>query len=136
MRFCKQRDKYSCGAIALLNIDKFFGHRATYQDLPRYQELVKCGRPHGTLIRNMTRVLGRASRRSWRNAKRFLQKRNCILILSGWGNGGHYFLMVMDNRNYHLVNHESSAVIGISSQDASWILKHAKRTWYVSEGIL
>ena len=117
MRFCKQRDRYSCGAVALLNIDKFFGSRATYQDLPKYRKLVNCDQ-HGTQDWDITRVLGRTSRCKWPKAKRFLQEKNCILI-KWWG---HLFLMVMNNYDIQIVNQGSKTTELVSSSDASWLL--------------
>lgn len=138
MRFCKQRDRYSCGAVALLNIDKFFGRRVTYQALPFYKKLVKCGQPYGTYRRNITRVLGRASRRGWKQAKLFLQKGNCILLETRWRDGeGHYYLMVMHKHDIQIVNYfRNRSTFLINLRWAARLLKQAERTWYISEGIL
>jgi len=138
MRFCKQRDRYSCGAVALLNVDKFFGRRATYRDMPKYRKLVNCVNTHGTRHSDMTRVLGRASRRGWKHAKRFLDERNCILISTKWRNGGgHYYLMLIHNYDIQIVNFFSDlSTFSISSQRASRLLKRAKRTWYINKEIL
>ena len=138
MRFCKQRDRYSCGPVALLNIDKFFGRRATYQDLPKYRKLVNCRPRHGTSLHDMTIVLGRASQRSWKQAKQFLQEGNCILLNTRWrASVGHYYLMVMHNYDIQIVNFFSDrSTVSINSQRASRLLKQAYRTWYINEGIL
>ncbi len=136
MRFCKQRDQYSGGAIALLNVDKFFGHHVTYQNLPRYRKLVNCAHPHGTHIQNITKVLGQASRRKWTKAKQFLWERNCILIFVSWKSSSHYYLMVMEDYDIQVVNRFGSSGFKVSSWYASKLLEMAKRTWYVSEGIL
>jgi len=137
MRFCKQRDRYSCGPVALLNVDKFFGRRVTYANLPFYRLLVQCSKSQGTLRRSITRVLGRAARRKWPNAKQFLQEGNCILIFDRWKGGGHYSLVVMHGYDITLINHfEGECLTPISAAKASRLLKHAERTWYISESIL
>ncbi len=137
MRFCKQRDKFSCGAVALLNADKFFGRRVTYRSLPLYKKLVRTGQ-HGTYQRDMTRVLGRASRRGWKQAKRFLQEGNCIIVDVRWRDGeGHYYLMVIHNYDIQIVNYfKNLSTYPIDTKWASQLLKQARRTWYVNEGIL
>jgi len=138
MRFCKQRDKYSCGAVALLNIDKFFGRPVTYQALPFYRMLVNCSQAHGTYRRDVTRVLGRASRRGWKQAKRFLQEGNCILLDIRWRNGeGHYYLMVIHNYGIQIVNYfRDQSTTSVNPRWAARLLKQAERTWYIGEGIL
>ena len=47
MRYCKQRDRFSCGPVAIINALKFFGVKATYKDVPKYRKLTNCRRPHG-----------------------------------------------------------------------------------------
>ena len=137
MRYCKQRDRYSCGPIALINIAKHFGQRATYQDLLWYQHLVDCTRPDGTFSRNVSKVLGRATRRTWAQAKQFLRVGNCIMVQNRRDHG-HYYLMVM---NWHddigIVNfyRHGETAAKISPRWAAQLLRHAFRTWYVSEPI-
>ena len=137
MRFCKQRDEYSCGAIAVLNIAKFYGYQGTYQDLKYYQDLVGCKKDHGTFSRNISKVLGRASRRSWKKSKEFLHAGNCILVLTGkrWG---HFFLIATDKygcfitvNRYHGIGCPST--LQILPHAAARLLKCAKLTWYVEK---
>ena len=40
-RFCKQRDEYSCGPVAILNLYKWIGVDYKYSDLPWLQ--LMCG---------------------------------------------------------------------------------------------
>ena len=138
MRYCKQRDKYSCGAIALLNVDKFFGRWVTYQDLPKYQELVDCRRDEGTKIVRISKVIGRASRRAWESSRQFLRDGNCIMILCDEGAEAHYFVMIEEagvivvvNRFNHGVGTPSTCKI--SPQYATRMLRSALRTWYVDK---
>ncbi len=137
MRYCKQRDRYSCGAIAMINIDKHFGQRSTYQDLLWYQHLVDCTRLEGTLSSNVSKILGRATRRKWAKAKQFLRAGNCIMVQNRYEHG-HYYLMVM---NWHgdisVVNfyRHGQTAAKITTRWAAQLLRHAFRTWYVSESV-
>lgn len=138
MRFCKQRDRYSCGAIALLNIDKFFGRHVTYRNLPQYKKLTKCSKADGIFLYEMTEILGRASRRKWKQAQRFLQEGNCILLsVRRKDNSGHFYLMIIYDHDIQIVNYSKShTLFSISSRLASQLLKQAERTWYINERIL
>ncbi len=131
-RFCKQRDHYSCGPIALLNIDKFFGRRVTYKDLPRYRKRVQCKKTQWTTTQAISKILGRARRKTWPAAKRFLQS-GCIVVQTK--RIGHFYLMVTNGRgDIGIVNvyRNGHCAIHITPQRASQMLRHAFRTWYVS----
>jgi hypothetical protein len=131
MRLCKQRDKYSCGPIALLNIDKLFGLRRTYKDLPRYQKKVKCD-PDGTYTKEISRVLGRATRRSYKAAMEFL-KQGPIMVQTK--RIGHYYLLASVKDGITRVNYYRGqpCVVRISPQWLGWVLKNSYRTWYVTK---
>jgi len=139
VRFCKQRDKYSCGPIALLNIDKFYGERVTYADLKYYRKLVDCKPLQGTKTSAMSDVLGRASRRTWVKTKEFLQDGwSCLIIQTGDGRAnrlGHYSLVVTDKGGrYILVNHyrgQEYAGVEISWREFYGLWRKAYRLWYV-----
>ena len=139
MRFCKQRDNYSCGAIAALNVDKVRGYRVTYHDLPYYQDLVRCQKERrGTYASNVSRVFGRACRRSWKSAKEFLMSGNCIIILVRQKRWGHFYLMTTDEHGYIVVVNKERGVhypstVQIVPQAAATLLRHARRTWYVEK---
>jgi len=144
IRFCKQRDQHSCGPIALLNVDKFFGERVTYQDLQFYQGLVDCKPPRGTYTSDMSKLLGRARRKSWNSTKKTLQGcTGCLIIQTGDGLGGrkgHYSMICLDRHgNYYLVNHfrnQEYAALQISWQQAYWVWRKAYRVWYVEQSVL
>lgn len=139
MRFCKQRDRYSCGAIAALNIDKFRGCRVTYEDLPYYRDLVRCRKEwNGTFARNITRVYGQASRRSWNETRKFLRSGNCIIVLTCRKSWGHFFLMALDQYGCIVVINRKRDIhipstVQILPHAAAILLKHAHRTWYVEK---
>lgn len=134
MRFCKQRGKFSCGPVALLNIDKHFGKQVTYKDLPRYSKRVSCKSPDGTFTSEISKVIGRATRRSYKKAKQFIVDGNCILVQTKKYEG-HYYLLVMNQHMFGVVNrHGNWPCVGhISRQQAGRILTKSYRTWYVSK---
>ena len=47
VRYIKQRDTYSCGPVALINVLKWSGANKTYKDMPRAQRMVKCSYKEG-----------------------------------------------------------------------------------------
>ncbi len=141
-RYCQQRDEHSCGPVALLNIDKFFGHQVTYKHLPQYSRRVRCTRPQGrdlggTYTTFISKILGRASRRSWKKAKQFLKDGGCVMVQTKIASGHfHLYLMVMNDNgdisvvNYHL---DKYAAVQITPQRGAAMLKRALRNWYVSK---
>lgn len=133
MRFCKQRDKFSCGPVVLLNIDKCFGRKVTYKDLPRYSKRVRC-KSSGTLTSEISKVVGRATRRSYKRAKQFLIDGNCIMVQTKKYEG-HYYLLVIDQSMFGVVNRHGNwpCVKHISRQQIGRILKKSYRTWYVDK---
>jgi len=140
-RFCKQRDRYSCGPVALLNIDKHFGRQATYKDLPRYRKRVRCKRPDGTnpsgtYLHQMRKVLGRPSRRKFEKAKEFLRSGGCIVVMVN----EHYFIITMDHIGIATVNcwRSGPCVCHVYPKVLKKKLDTAYRTWYVKQrtGIL
>jgi len=141
VRFCKQRDRYSCGPVALLNIDKFYGERVGYKDLSYYKKLVDCKLDGGTKTSKMSDVLGRASRKGWPKTKEFLSD-GCLVIQTGdgiAGRHGHYSIVIQDRHGaYVLVNHRRGkyAAEYISWQELYWLWRKAYRIWYVDTPIL
>ena len=61
-RYLRQRDRFSCGPICLLNIVKFQGEKVTYEaDYPAWRDFVNCGifrvkRKSGGISKNGTSV--------------------------------------------------------------------------------
>lgn len=72
MRYVKQRDSYSCGPIALLNILKWSGLRKTYKDLPILQKECKCN--NGTWPEDLQKAVKKYS-----NLKSFSRRKPSIL---------------------------------------------------------
>ena len=48
IRYIHQQDEYSCGPVALANILKWAGHKATLASLPALRKLCKCHPKTGT----------------------------------------------------------------------------------------
>jgi hypothetical protein len=46
-RYIRQRDNYSCAAVALLNADKWRGKKVTYSDLPKYRKVLSVDNKRG-----------------------------------------------------------------------------------------
>lgn len=141
IRFCKQRDRFSCGPIALLNADKFFGLKVTYRHLPAYRLMLKCESVHGTKTACMSKMLGRASRRSWKNTEMFLQGcKGCLIIQTGDGRGerkGHFSLICRDSLgDYYLINHfnkQQYTAIQVKVDHIQKYWKEAYRVWYINK---
>ena len=141
IRFCRQRNRFSCGPIALFNADKFCGLKVTYWHLPAYMLMLNCGPVHGTLTSNMSKMLGRASRRSWKNTAMFLQEcKGCLIIQTGDGRGGrkgHYSLICRDRGgDYYLVNHfndQQYAAMQVRDYHIQDYWREAYRVWYIDK---
>lgn len=141
IRFCKQRNRFSCGPIALLNADKFFGLKVTYRHLPAYKLMVDCTPAHGTLTTRMSKMLGRASRRSWDNTEKFLRGcMGCLILQTGDGRGarrGHYSLICRDRKgDYYLVNHfndQQYAALVVDRDEIQRLWEEAHRVWYIDK---
>src|SRR5271157_3484288 len=61
-RYLKQQDKYSCSAVALLNLDKWRGIKVTKKNLPQYKQLLNT-KISGTTSEQFNRVVGRKGKR-------------------------------------------------------------------------
>jgi len=140
IRFCKQRDQFSCGPVALLNADKFFGLKVTYRHLITYSLMLECTPKHGTLTSSMSKIIGRASRRSWENTEKFLQGcTGCLIIQTGDGRAGrkgHFSLICRDRHgDYFLVNHfdRQYAAMPLKADLIRRYWKEAYRVWYLNK---
>jgi hypothetical protein len=94
-RWLRQRDKFSCGPIALINLDKWRGKSVTNRDLPRYQRRCSCRHPRGTVIANFSRIVGRPHYRlNYRRFKQHLLSGGTAIINIVWAYGvGHFFFV-------------------------------------------
>ncbi len=112
------------------------GH--TYQDLPKYRGLVNCNILHGTMATRVSKVIGHASRRTWKTSKQFLSEGNCIMLLRKDGDGRHYFVIGMDQTEIFMMNRFRpdvgvTAAYVISPSRAAMLVRTSQRTWYVDK---
>lgn len=116
MRYIKQRDDYSCGPVALINILKWLGRKCTYTDLAMVKRLCNCNQ-NGTNSHNMEnalRVLGikgkHVSNLNLLEAVKHLEEG--IILLDAFISEDednienyHYFLCVdYDDYHFHVIN--------------------------------
>jgi len=94
-RWLRQQDRYSCGPIALINLDKWRGKHVTKHDLPKYRRRCRCGRLFGTTIVNFIHTVGKSYwRPTYQHFKRYLLSGGVAIIDCYWTNGsGHYFFV-------------------------------------------
>lgn len=134
MRFIKQRDKYSCGAIALMNTLKWLGHKSglTYKDLPLWRCLCKTSLINGTSARDLLfafKDLSRLSKkasglrgynfkvRSIKNAKLkeidlSIDAGRAVVIATTVPTGWHWILIIgRTNKTYKIINYNSGPTI-------------------------
>jgi len=134
MRYCKQRDKYSCGAIAVLNATKWLGWGFGYKDLPFIKATLGTTKFYGTLRNNFDHVV-----RIWLGAKRLytpninnmeaqLKKGRSLLVNEIFKDGrGHYYFipeLTWEDQYFRIVNFVPHAkIIWVSKKDLSNELK-------------
>lgn len=104
-RYCKQRDQYRCGPIAILNALKWAGKKVTYKKhIERLTRECKCKAPKGTWWFDITRVLRKYGfsiykRRvlSAKEIKKHLSNGGAIIVNAYWDrkkNQRHFFLLL------------------------------------------
>lgn len=63
-RYVKQRDKFSCGPVAIMNILKWSGERFSYQEtIDLFRKLCECNNPRGTNHPNFDKALRAVTKR-------------------------------------------------------------------------
>jgi hypothetical protein len=98
-RYIKQRDRYNCAPVAIINALKWAGEKATYSELNRLKELCKCKSPEGTWSDHFHTALGKEkglinSRQiknpSLTEINEWLDKGNAVIVLYNWWKKTHY----------------------------------------------
>ena len=136
IKYVKQRDQYTCGPVALLNLDKWRGLSPTYKDLPRYKRLCKTDST-GTQPRQFEKVVGKRGRKlSYSQIKKHP---GAFILNTKWPeDGGHYFLVLgwaTDGTHFGwlCVNYlEGQTYVLISPATMKWLLKRS-RGWFFSK---
>ena len=113
IRYIKQRNKHTCGPIAVINILKWLGCKTTYKDFPLIKAMCKCNR-EGTYSSNVDKTIDNFKIK--KKIKRFphIKDVDTHLKLGGiilfehksiFEDISHLALCVgKDNRYYYLVN--------------------------------
>jgi len=94
-RWLRQRDKFSCGPVALINLDKWRGKSVTNRDLLQYRRRCHCRQPRGTVVANFSQIVGQPHRHlNYQRFKRHLLSGGVAIINIVWANGcGHFFFV-------------------------------------------
>lgn len=137
MRWLRQRDKYNCGPIALINLAKWRGESVTGRDLPHYQKLCKCEPVLGTKVSCLRPVIGLPKRGSYHKLKQHLFSGGTAIVLAR----KHYFFVrgIADctdgRRGFLAINcYEGETVSLLSWQRMSALLRHGW-TWFFDANV-
>lgn len=135
-RWLRQRDTFSCGPIALINLDKWRGKSVTNQDLPRYRRQCHCHRPRGNSIADFSRVAGRSHYRlDYHRFKRHLLSGGTAIINIRWPSGGGHYFFVRGIADYNgcqgflAVNFHADETLTLLSWQHIFALLQRGRTW-------
>jgi len=147
-RFVKQRDKYSCGYVALINMKKAFGHRSTLKDIKKYKsqlpfkEKLTSGLSFFQIeylikddpILNKYFV-GKIFNPKLKDLEHFSKLGCACIITTANERSGHYSLFLgKHSSEYALVNHfRNTTVAFVKKKKMSAILKKKKKTPYGEE---
>lgn len=139
-RWLRQYDGFSCGPVALINLDKWRGKPVTNQDLPRYRRRCRCRPKHGTFDTNFAHAVGSRPRHlTYQHFKQHLLSGG-VAIISAWLDGGKHLFFVRgvaecnDGRQGFLaVNFIVNETLALLSwQHMASLLRHG-RTWIFHE---
>lgn len=146
VRWVRQRDHYSCGPVAVLNILKWMGHPWTYKMLPALQVVCKCDVDVGTGRQNIERAmakLGINKKRKvfpkLRDIDAHLDSGGIILLEYFWTEfDGHYALCIGRTKKHYIMVNDSSkkTITKWNRNDLRGIIKWCRVdekpwTWFV-----
>ena len=72
IRFTKQRDHYTCGPIAIINVCKWAGYKVTQKDIKKFKKLTNCD--NGTYAEDLHKALKKLDEKYFKLKKRLLAK--------------------------------------------------------------
>lgn len=120
VRFVKQRDRFRCGPVAILNALKFFGKKCDYSYLKRISNSCHCWGKDGTKSGKFDKALRRLGKRFFRVRRTYncsfdkidgaLRKNKLVIVNYTWIDErktphGHYTVLVRDESyNYYAIN--------------------------------
>lgn len=142
----KQRDRYSCGPISILNAKKALGFKATYKHLKNISYWCKCKNPTGTFPNAIDKYL-----RSWskvavkrkyhptvKDIKEGLKDGVVILRLIWRRRGisyGHFVTIVSYDGKYSICNLSTKSLEKCSYQKLDGIIRKPKEfstiAWFI-----
>ena len=131
-RYLRQQDKYSCSAVALLNLDKWRGLKVTKKNLPQYIKLCQAKPFVGTFQKQFDKVVGRRGRRL--TYKQFKQHPGATLFETFYPDGHAHDYLVLgwatDGKHFGWlgVNFGGHTYCLIHASHVRWLLKHS-RVW-------
>ena len=109
-RYISQKDRYSCGPVAVINYWKSLGLKATYQDVKSLQRVLETQEyPVGTYWYAMANILGtiweRVSLSKFRDSLPAIVKNdNHYWFCSNACNGGFIAINYCDRQTYHFIS--------------------------------
>ena len=133
-RFLRQPDSFSCGPVALLNLDKWRGIKVTAKNLPQYKRLCKCSTEVGTYPSQLDRVLGKRGRRL--SYQQFKAHHGAAIIDFTVRNGGHFFLVIgwgTNGKDFGWVAINSKHTINLISAQGMRSILRSSKVWTFSK---
>jgi hypothetical protein len=129
-RYLRQRDQYSCSAIALLNLDKWRGIRVTQKNLAQYKKLCHADVLTGVERRQFESIVGRKGRKlSYTNLKKH---HGAVILETEWTDGHKHSYLILgwatDGKRYGwlAVNYWIKSTYSlIPSSAMRWLLKRS-----------
>jgi hypothetical protein len=147
-RYLRQRDTFRCGPVAVLNLAKWQGIRATREHLAAYTQLCKCRKNKGTYSTNLSYAVGKRGRQmSYDEFKRRIEAGRSAIVLthamrrsqgaSRYKHGHYYFVPALGTRTddasgkiiecgflaVNFIDTETKTII--SWPYMKWLLKHS-----------
>lgn len=118
MRFCKQKDHFSCGPIGIINALKFQGKQVSYKDLAYISKHVKCVSPNGTLVPDMHKFIKQFDMEYIANIHikqidDILKVGDAVLLCHIGSHPNKHYSLIIDKRemDYYAVNYFFGATI-------------------------
>lgn len=144
MRFLKQKDRFRCGPVALVNALKWSGKKSTSKDLIKISHLLKTKPKTGTYIHNIEKVVDKFFKNSMleapclRTLDNHLAANGAILFSYAHPEKrkGHIFLIIKNtDKTYLAVNFSNKKTISIVCKTTikSMVDKYRSFAWLINK---
>lgn len=152
-RFIKQRDTFSCGPVAMINLYKWAGFPFTYKDVKPMQKVLGTGKPSGVtgLCGTFSHVIEKelencdlidykryyygSSPGAYKKMEKHLDDGGCCIINVYWNNGGgHYFLVIAHTKNKYVTVNYAEGRNTVMFVDKKQLQKYMKNSNWDAEG--